>query len=305
MAWMLSRASKSSAPPTPKVSSDSSGCLRVSSFVETQHANHAFNGIIFDIRNRGPVPVRLRGLSISGCLGRIRVYGTARYGEGSQGLQSSAQAWMELFDGVLSKSWDSLKALEIRPDAEMVLQPGEQRGLYIHSAHRSTWGQRNSGGIRYQSVWSTTEAVGRGEHLEILPGKGHTSTVPFDSSYRAAFRSPRAFVGDIEYTIALPEWKPDLTIHLQWPVDFRFGVMVILLAHQRLCRIAPRKLGKLPKDLIWVVVSYLPHDAFQASTEASLLSFTSRIFSTARLAVPLRDLYDFLQEDYRALSHRT
>lgn len=287
------------------VRSDSSDSLKVSSFVDAQHANHAFNGIVFDIRNRGLVPVRLRGLSISGCLGRIRVYGTARYGEGSQGLQSSAEAWRELFDDVLSRSWDSPKALNFRSDAEMVLQPGEQRGLYIHSAHRSTWGQRNSGGIRYQSVWSNIEAVGRGEHLEILPGKSHTSTVPFDSSYRAAFRSPRAFVGDIEYAIALPEWTPLLNVHLQWPTDFRHGVLVLCLTHHRLCRIAPRKLGKLPKELIWFIVSYLPYNAFQASAAAGMERSWTKIFNVAKsFALPIKDFYEYLQEDNRSPSHR-
>lgn len=282
------------------------GCLSVSSFVAPLRANHAFNGIVFDIRNRGSVPVRVSGFWVSGCLGRVRIYGTKRYGESSQGLHTSAESWVELVNGVFPKSWTVPIAMVCRSDWDMLLEPGEQRGIYIHSASRATWGQRSTGGIRYHSVWSATEVAGRGEHLEILPGKGHTSPVPFDSSYHAAFRSQRSFAGRISYVVALPAWQPHRNIHLQWPPQFRHGVLSLLLAHRRLGRIAPRKLGKLPKEVLWSIIEFLSHDSFgESNLRAAALSLAAQVLHSARrAALPLRDFYGYMQDDWRS-SQRT
>jgi hypothetical protein len=104
------------------------------------------------------------------------------------------------------------------------LLPHQKRGLYCHS------GLPDDLGIQYQS-YSKENVVGEDEHIALLPGLGHTGSVPFDENH-GWYRSWRGLAGSVAYKARRKGWTPFQ--HAIFPEELKDAVRTLLLCNNRI-----------------------------------------------------------------------
>lgn len=65
--------------------------------------------------------------------------------------------------------------------------------------------------------------------MTIYPGKGHTSSIPFDTRY-GWYRGPRGLAGSLHYSLSVPSWAP--ATHKHYPPKFKAAVKTLLMANR-------------------------------------------------------------------------
>jgi hypothetical protein len=140
------RSNSSSSPRSPREVDvfESSPYHSVETRIDAAHADHSYNGIIFDVISLGPYEVELNSISIGGMLGRTRIYVRDRpwsvdnddtapstnWWAHSEAL--SRKGWRCVFDKTLLPSWD--RHLELVFDEPVVILPHSRHGIYCHSS---------------------------------------------------------------------------------------------------------------------------------------------------------------------------
>ena len=241
-----------------------STCLVPGNFrADTQdHADHTFCGIMFGLEAKRLLPfhfVEIQGISVRGDLGYISVYCRTSSAEKMQ--------WQRHFGPRMVPPSANLFELDL--DVPIRLAPGMKSTVYVHSElHSDT-------AIVYDNQRhedSTYEDL----VIRILPGIAHTSNVPFSAINHwggNAWRRDREFVGSIRYGVSLMLWTPH--IHMLFPSTYRQSVFNLLCLHRNLGEqaVLGPNLGKLPKDVVFKIINFLPWDwSFNPSTSRSLES---------------------------------
>ena len=211
------------------------------------HEDHAFCGIMFDVKCRSLVPLEyvvVRSVWVRGNLGYLRVFAT----EGShREKKEKPEAWRLLFEGRREPSPDVAVCLSL--DAQLRLCRGETAGLYVHSSRNF------DDSIVYDDVRRGPRRRRVTDLLEISPGSAHLGPVPFSSEGAASWaswRSPRDFVGSLQYGVRYALWCPQQ--HPLFPAAFRAAALALLLTFRRL---------RFSDDITFYVLNTCPYDWFK------------------------------------------
>lgn len=205
----------------------------LSTRITPAQANHAYNGVIFDVFSKGPHEITISSISVGGMLGPVTIFardspweeGKIEHGPSphwwAHTESLSRSGWHQIAKLNCSPAWD--KCFEIKFQTPVVLQPYMRRGLYVHSS------LPNDLGIQYQS-YSKEDIIAEDDCLQLLPGLGHTGSRPFDET-QGWYRAWRGLAGSVRYTSVLKGWRPDT--HRVFPDELRLAVRVLLLCNAK------------------------------------------------------------------------
>ena len=118
--------------------------LVVESRINAANADHSYNGIIFDVVNKGPYEIQLNSISLGGMLGRLRIFvrdrpwnvdnedttPTAHWWAHRDSI--STLGWRMIVDRLVLPSWD--RHCEIVFDVPIIILPHRRHGIYCHSS---------------------------------------------------------------------------------------------------------------------------------------------------------------------------
>ncbi len=228
-----------------------------------REAEHSFNGVMFDIEAKEPFEISVHSVHVGGMLGTMSVFACSEswcgderslhqynaYGRQDYAIRDG-NSWERVYHSAHKPMWDS--TTEIKFDKPIVLLPGTRRGIYVHSALPDDLG------LQYQSTRHGTEIADQDAHIRIIPGVGHTSSVPFDREY-GWYRYPRSLAGRLGYEATLRTWAP--RYHKQFPDPLKLAVKTMMLAQKRKGSI----LSLLPVELVYHVMENCEWDAFGSS----------------------------------------
>lgn len=228
-----------------------------------REAEHSFNGVMFDIYAKEPYEISVHSVHVGGMLGTMSVYACIENGWCSDerslhqynayGRQNYAvrdeDTWERVYHSAHKPMWDS--TTEIKFDKPIVLLPGTRRGIYVHSALPDDLG------LQYQST-GRGNIADENEHIQIIPGVGHTSSVPFDREY-GWYRYPRSLTGRLGYEARLRTWAP--RYHKQFPDPLKLAVRTMMLAQRR----KDSPLNLLPVELVYHVMENCEWNSFGSS----------------------------------------
>jgi hypothetical protein len=197
-----------------------------------REAEHSFNGVMFNIQAKEPYEITIHSVHVGGMLGTMSVYACTEswcgderslHHYGGYGRQNydvrSEDSWERVYHSAHKPMWNS--TTEIKFDKPVTLLPGTTRGIYVHSALPDDLG------LQYQSTTRGGEIADEDEHIRIIPGVGHTSSIPFDREY-GWYRYPRSLAGRLGYEATLRTWAP--RYHTQFPDPLQTAVSYCLRA---------------------------------------------------------------------------
>eukprot|EP01043_Picozoa_sp_COSAG02_P014531 COSAG02_NODE_601_length_19715_cov_445.701315_18_plen_441_part_00 len=225
-----------------------------------REAEHSFNGVMFDVEAKEPFEISVHSVHVGGMLGTMSVFACSEswcgderslhqynaYGRQNYDVRDE-DSWERVYHSAHKPMWDS--TTEIKFDKPIVLLPGTRRGIYVHSALPDDLG------LQYQSTGRGNEIADQDAHIRIIPGVGHTSSVPFDREY-GWYRYPRSLAGRLGYEATLRTWAP--RYHKQFPDPLKLAVKTMMLAQKRKGSI----LSLLPVELVYHVMENCEWDAF-------------------------------------------
>ena len=189
--------------------------------VQPRQADHSYNGVVFDIEASSCHEITVTSIWLGGMLGKVRAFTMAtaepwhkgdfqrkirRCGWNNINDVLSAEDWKEVGCQRLAAAWNGTRELVL--DAPVRIMPGETRGFYVHS------GLPDDLGIQYQSYHGQEELVARDQFLTVIPGIGHTGSVPFEN-HHGWYRAIRGPCGAFQYTATLRTWTAQVT-YLLW-----------------------------------------------------------------------------------------
>mmetsp|Transcript_10585 Transcript_10585/g.12075 ORF Transcript_10585/g.12075 Transcript_10585/m.12075 type:complete len:335 (-) Transcript_10585:682-1686(-) len=223
------------------------------------HEDHSFCGIIFDVevKNEG-LPIYYLGIDriwVRGMLGNMTVWYKKVVGEDANNVRffQREDDWTNIFERFKEPSPFSLTSLEL--ENPLVLKPGVRYSLYIHSSRNDDLGivyddQRNH--ITYED-----------DFVNVYPGTAHISPIAFDNHgwWGWAWRPHREFVGRISYGVRYLCWKPEKSIHMQFPKSFQQGVVTLLLCSKR------GPFSSIPEDIVLYIINMCSWDWFGESKQ--------------------------------------
>ena len=242
--------------------------------------DHAFSGIMFAVEAKRLIPfqfLEIQSVSVRGDMGRVTVY--------SRTMMSSLEEsdWQPVFGPEdVAPSWTQQTELKLHKPVRIA--PGMQTVLYVHSELPSDTA------IVYADQRSE-EATYEDYAIRIHPGIAHTANVafaPYNHWGGVSWRRRREFVGSIRYGSKLLLWTP--ASHRLFPQSFQRVVRTLLCAHaSETCK---SDLGRLPKDVLFNIINFLPWDTAldvaldEAKPAASKVETSNR----ERRVLPSRDM---------------
>ena len=182
---------------------------RVDTLIPAQHADHSYNGIIFDVKSTSNYKLEITSVHIAGMLGRIRIFIRDRPWAKDNDDNDEARhywayrtplsttGWTVVHDSLQTPSWD--KPIEIKFDSPLIIYPHERKAIYCHSSLPDDLG------IQYQS-YQKGQIFARDEHIALIAGLGHTGSAPFDA-YNGWYKDKRGLAGSVSYNKSQPLWK--------------------------------------------------------------------------------------------------
>ena len=209
--------------------------------------DHAFSGIMFDVRCRTLLPiayVEIVAVHVRGDLGPMTVFAT-----GDAGGHATCR-WRQVYEGDHEPSPRALERLALA--SPIRIRAGHVVRVYVHSARRFSEGGGAPDSIVYAS--RTANVTHEDDHLTILPGIAHTSSEPFSNFgyWRGdAWRPHRAFVGRLEFGVRWLCWNPAADVHARFPRAFRAMARTLALCWNR----RDGHLGRLPQSCLFYVLN--------------------------------------------------
>ena len=234
--------------------------------------DHAFSGIMFDVRCRALLPVahvEVVALSVRGDLGPMTVH------------CFDGGAWRRVYDADHAPSPDELAPLRLA--APVRVTSGSRARVYVHSAREFSAGGRAPDSVVYAS--RTANVTDEDATIQILPGVAHTSSVPFsDRGFwpGPAWRPHRAFVGKLEYDVRWLCWNPDAS-HRRFPRTFRRMALEVVRCWSRAGEGA---LWRLPKETVFYVLNFCSWDWAYAAPDLARLAEDARADAAAGFPSP-------------------
>eukprot|EP00041_Stephanoeca_diplocostata_P033025 m.1079112 g.1079112 ORF g.1079112 m.1079112 type:complete len:365 (+) comp24254_c0_seq43:240-1334(+) len=223
--------------------------------VDTQdNDDHSFNGIMFNIKCGTELPlkfIRIDSLWVRGGLGPMRIFMT-KEPTSFRPVYESPESWNMVYSRHHEAS--ETEFVEMRLDEQLVVQPGETYGVYVHSSSDDDMG------IVYDNSSSHREDPYNGR-LRICPGAfAHLNSEPFNGNdpwgWGHGWRSEREFVGRINYGVQYLLWGLD--VHGKFPDAFRAVVRTVLLCANRVDSL----LYYMPIEMIFFILNKLKWNAF-------------------------------------------
>ena len=149
--------------------------------------------------------------------------------------------------------------VELQLDIPIRISNRAAVAIYIHSEAEGDMAlvydrQRKPGAVYADDV------------ISILPGLAHTSNIPHSNVNHwgfIAWRNHRGFVGQIQYGAKHLLWTP-MNQHRFRGGTFSKGVFHLLCCQHVLSKQQQQQsnFGSLPLDCLFIVLTFLPHDAF-------------------------------------------
>ena len=188
------------------------------------HEDHTFCGVMFTCACATSLPLEyleVQSVAVRGQLGRMSVW-TTRDSIGE--VRETQSAWEQVYDGHHDPSPDELVTLQLA--SPIRLRPGEEAGLYIHSA------EPGDEGLVYDNQRSRHHTY-KDRCFEVHPGLAHLSNRPFGKHglWGRPWRVNREFVGSIKYGVRWQMWSP--TKQLGFPIGFQRAVLTMMMASRR------------------------------------------------------------------------
>jgi hypothetical protein len=219
--------------------------------VTRDHEDHTFCGIMFTVQAKDTfsIPVQfleIQSVAVRGELGDVSVYYS--WG-GYHNKHCSPKEWIEVYRNFHDASPQDLCELELSHPIRLF--PGQQVGLYVHS--RAHGDEAIVYGEKHAEV-THEDAV-----MKLLPGIAHTGNVPFSRHGMWGYngwRSPRQFVGKINYGVKYFLWRPVPTLHANFPRGFRRFVQTLLLCHKS----QHGTLRLVAKDILFYIINFCAFD---------------------------------------------
>ena len=225
-----------------------------------REAEHSFNGVMFNVQAKAPYEITIDSLHVGGMLGTMSVFACgdrwcsdeeSLHSYGGYGRQNyavrDADQWELVYRGAHKPMWDS--TTEIVLDKKVTLLPGQTKALYVHSALPDDLG------LQYQTTGQGVQVADEDEFIRLLPGVGHTSSIPFDRDY-GWYRHPRSLAGRLGYEATLRTWHP--RYHKQFPESLRLAIKTMMLAQKR----EESPLSLLPQPLLYKILENCEWDFF-------------------------------------------
>ncbi len=225
----------------------------------SDHQDHTFCGIMFDVRVLPEAPVTqllVTDLSVRGGLGRVKVYVTKDH-ESHSKVYTQSSKWEEVYSGNLSSSWRQYKNLVFERPVQ--IEKGEIRGFYIHSQ------EHGDASIVYDNQRFSGSSKGNtDQNISILPGMAHLSPVPFSSTggfgWGGTWRTRREFVGRIGYGTRQILWKK--ANHELFPFTWRQCASAFYMCHAT-------SWSGLPADVVEYILNMCSWDWFDGAVGKS------------------------------------
>jgi len=175
--------------------------------------DHTYSAVGFNIHNlpKGYV-VRIKGFSVGGHLGRMRVY--ILMNEQCHLYREDKSAWTCIYDQRHKKAWN--KNVNLMFDKPVIIPPAQNCAFYIHSD------LQNDLGLKYRSC--NDGIVHEDKHIAITRGFAHTSPIPFDP-HHGWFREYRVLSGRVFYDALPIRWTN--FCHSSFPSAFQESVGLV------------------------------------------------------------------------------
>lgn len=175
--------------------------------------DHTYSAVGFNIHKLpGGDVVRIKGFSVGGHLGRMRVY--VMMNEQCHLHRENESAWTCIYDKRHKSAWK--KNTNLMFDKPVIVPPAQNAAFYIHSD------MQNDLGLKYRSC--NDGIVHEDDHIAITRGFAHTSPIPFDPQH-GWFREYRVLSGSVFYDVMPIRWTN--FCHDIFPSMFREGVCCI------------------------------------------------------------------------------
>lgn len=222
---------------------------------------------MFPIATKQDLPVNqivIRSVSVRGYLGPLTVWIS------NQGLlpreNDAYHHWGQaqftcLYEKHHEASRRAYQTLEF--PQPLVLQPGEERVLYIHSKaphdRAIVYDNSHLGGdhhhrARYEDAF-----------LQIRSGKAHLSPTVFGETpiwgWGSAWRAHREFVGQVQYGVVYQLWQPER--HLRFGRNFQEAAHTIFACQRRV----ESPVARLPDECIFYILNMCKWDWFEDDAE--------------------------------------
>ena len=221
------------------------------------------SGIMFPITIKQDLPVSqvlIRSVAVRGYLGDMTVWISNTDRPRTDDYQYWSPAyWTQVYDKHHEPSRRTYETLVF--DQPIILRPGEERVLYIHST------APHDRAIVYDNSYFPNMDRPRYQDsfLTIHTGKAHLSPDVFGQTpiwgWGSAWRSHREFVGQLEYGILYQLWQPER--HLEFGPHFRDAAHTILACQRR----AESPVARLPDECIFYILNMCRYDWFADNAE--------------------------------------
>lgn len=202
--------------------------------------------------------VVIRSVAVRGYLGPMSVWISNPRGRSSPWSLDGYNHWGQdaftcLYEKQHAPSRRTYQRLELQQP--LVLRPGDERVLYIHSTaphdravvYDNSYAGQN--GARYEDAF-----------LQIRTGKAHLSPEVFGETpiwgWGSAWRSHREFVGQVEYGIRYNLWQPER--HLNFGRNFQQAAHTLFACQRRL----ESPMARLPDECIHYILNLCRWDWF-------------------------------------------
>jgi len=219
--------------------------------IQPAAANHSYNGIMFDIKAKGPQDVEILGFSVGGTLGPTTIYVRS----GSWADDKTDKSWSR----VLSRDFDgSWQTTYVPLSIPVIILSGEKRGFYIHCT------VNHDNALYYQTYNSFGQVCAQDKHIVIFPGRARCGPNAF--GYRGDWRTVRGFSGIVSYRPVKKIWTPKT--HNDFPKSFKTIVMILMMLWYRDDSI----FHNIPQEALFEIMQCMEWDWFEEDQMALVKS---------------------------------
>jgi len=209
--------------------------------IQPHQANHSYNGIMFDIKAKGPADVEILAFEVGGLLGPTSVY-------------ASAGPWKENKDDrdwsmVMARDVNGVRLTTIKLSIPIVVLAQQKRGFYIHCK------VLDDEALKYQSYHNYSQVIAQDKNIALFPGQARCGATAFDRYGR--WRNIRGFTGKVIYREIRKVWNT--RSHYDFPASFQEIVRLLLMMWNR----SDCVLNVLPQEALFVIISKMDWDWFE------------------------------------------
>lgn len=239
--------------------------------------DHTFCGVMFPVVCKELLPVErvvITSLAVRGRLGPLTVWvskdpdaanSTVAHRKSKKNrITADGTQWTQIYSKFHPPSFSEYSKLDIS-HSPIVVQPGQVRGIYIHSTLPGdeaivydNYLRHSKYGLDNDSSNNTGEKPVSDSFIILKPAMAHVSETPFGRTpiwgWGDPWRRDRKFVGRLEYGVVYKLWNP--TEHLLFGDKFQ-KLTITLFACQRNWE---SPMSRLPDECIYYILNMCKWD---------------------------------------------